>query len=227
MGGLGLIMPVFSHNKDAAWEWIKFCCSGNKQDPAIGKAWVENAGQPARASLLKEYTPIRPYFSGLQAVAAASRCASCRSRSRTRSTRSVGTQVASVVIGEKTPAQALADMQAAATRIMTKGGYYKNLRAPHAIDVPVSESRDAGSRGATRVKGRLAAPRASDRGLLFLAPAVLYLIVMSVYPTIYSLWLAVHNYMIYRPDSVSFAGFDNFTDLLNNEVFSGSFRRHS
>ena len=60
MGSLGLIMPTYSHNKDAAWEWIKFCCSGDKQDPAIGKAWVENAGQPARISLLKEYTPCAP-----------------------------------------------------------------------------------------------------------------------------------------------------------------------
>ena len=46
---------------------------------------------------------------------------------------------------------------------------------------------------------------------------------MAVYPTIYSLWLAVHNYTIYRPDIVSFAGVDNFSDLLDNEVFTQSF----
>jgi len=124
MDGLGLIMPVFSHNKDAAWEWIKFCCSGNKQDPAIGKAWVENAGQPARASLLKEYTPIRPYFSGLQAsLPYAMRFLPIPESNALYET--VGTQVAAVAIGEKTPAQGLADMQRACTRIMTKGGYYK------------------------------------------------------------------------------------------------------
>ncbi len=60
--------------------------------------------------------------------------------------------------------------------------------------------------------------------LLLLAPAVFYLVVMSIYPTIYSLWLAVHNYMIYRRDNVSFAGFDNFTDLLDSETFGQSFR---
>jgi len=38
---------------------------------------------------------------------------------------SVGTEVASVVTGQKPPAQGLKDMQAAATRIMTKSGYYK------------------------------------------------------------------------------------------------------
>jgi multiple sugar transport system permease protein len=59
--------------------------------------------------------------------------------------------------------------------------------------------------------------------LLLLAPGVLYLLAMAVYPTVYSLWLAVHNYTIYRPDMASFAGFDNFTDLIGNEVFKQSF----
>jgi multiple sugar transport system permease protein len=60
--------------------------------------------------------------------------------------------------------------------------------------------------------------------VLLLAPALLYLIVMSIYPTIWSLWLAFHNYLVYQPDKASFAGFDNFTDLLDSEVFQQSFR---
>jgi multiple sugar transport system permease protein len=59
---------------------------------------------------------------------------------------------------------------------------------------------------------------------VLLAPALLYLIVMSIYPTIWSLWLAFHNYLVYQPDKASFAGFDNFTDLLDSEVFRQSFR---
>jgi multiple sugar transport system permease protein len=59
--------------------------------------------------------------------------------------------------------------------------------------------------------------------LLLLGPTLLYLIAMSVYPTIYSLWLAVHNYTIYRPDMASFAGIDNFVELFDAEVFSQSF----
>jgi len=124
MGGLGLIMPVFSKHKEAAWEWIKFCCSGDKQDPAIGKAWVENAGQPARSSLLKEYTNIRPYYSGL----AASLPYAMRFLPIPESNalyEMVGTEVASVTTGQKSSAQGLKDMQAMATKIMTKGGYYK------------------------------------------------------------------------------------------------------
>jgi ABC-type glycerol-3-phosphate transport system substrate-binding protein len=124
MGGLGLIMPVFSHNKDAAWEWIKFCCSGDKQDPAIGKAWVENAGQPARASLLREYVGIRPYYAGLQAsLPYAMRFLPIPESNALYET--VGTEVASVVTGQKSPEQGLADMQAQSTKIMKKGGYYR------------------------------------------------------------------------------------------------------
>jgi multiple sugar transport system permease protein len=59
--------------------------------------------------------------------------------------------------------------------------------------------------------------------LLLLGPAVLYLLALSIYPTIYSLWIAFHNYSLYRRDLVSFAGFDNFTDLLDSDVFKQSF----
>ena len=55
--------------------------------------------------------------------------------------------------------------------------------------------------------------------LLLLAPSVLYLLAMAVYPTVYSLWLAFHNYTIYRPDMTSFAGFENFTDLFDIKCF--------
>ncbi len=124
MGGLGLIMPVYSHNKDAAWEWIKFCCSGDKQDPAIGKAWVENAGQPARLSLLKQYTNIRPYFAGMmESLPLADRFLPIPESNTLYET--VGTQVAAVIIGQKKPDEALKEMQTQAKRIMTKAGYYK------------------------------------------------------------------------------------------------------
>ncbi len=124
MGGLGLIMPVYSHNKDAAWEWIKFCNSGNKQDPAIGKAWVENAGQPARISLLKEYTPIRPYFAGMmESLPVAMRFLPIPESNALYEI--VGTEVANVVLGQTKSDDALKNMQKQATRLMTKGGYYK------------------------------------------------------------------------------------------------------
>ncbi len=55
--------------------------------------------------------------------------------------------------------------------------------------------------------------------LLLLAPSVLYLFVMAIYPTIYSLWLAFENYTLYRPDMVSFAGLENFQLVWSDEVF--------
>jgi ABC-type glycerol-3-phosphate transport system substrate-binding protein len=124
MGGLGLIMPVYSHHKDAAWEWMKFCNYGDKQDPAVGKAWVMNTGQPARASLLKEYAKVRPYFLGLMnSLPHAIRYLPIPESNVLYET--VGTEVAAVVTGGKSPDQALKDMQSKTLAIMTKGGYYK------------------------------------------------------------------------------------------------------
>ena len=54
---------------------------------------------------------------------------------------------------------------------------------------------------------------------LLLIPSVLYLLLMSVYPMAYSLWLAARNYLIYRPDLSSFVGVGNFLDLRRSAVF--------
>jgi multiple sugar transport system permease protein len=92
-----------------------------------------------------------------------------------------------------------------------------NLQLSSAVTV------SPGTQSAARVS---ASWRRQDKivAMLLLAPALLYLIVMSIYPTIWSLWLAFHNYLVYQPDKASFAGFDNFTDLWDSEVFQQSFR---
>lgn len=54
---------------------------------------------------------------------------------------------------------------------------------------------------------------------LLLAPGVIYLLSMAVYPTAYSLWLSVHNFTLYRPDITPFTGFDNYRDLFETDVF--------
>ena len=124
MGGLGLVMPSYGHNKEAAWEWIKFCCGSDNQDPAIGKAWVENTGQPARLSLLKKYTSVRPYFSGLmESLPLAVRYPPIPESNALYEL--VGTEVAAVIIGQTNPGDALKNMQSQATKLMEKGGYYK------------------------------------------------------------------------------------------------------
>jgi ABC-type glycerol-3-phosphate transport system substrate-binding protein len=123
MGGLGMLVPAYSHNKDAAWEFVKFCCSGDKQDPAIGKAWVEGTGQPARASLLKEYAPLRAHFPALQeSLPTAMRYPAIPESNALYE--AVGNEVAAVMTGEKDAEAALADMDAAVKQIMQDAGYY-------------------------------------------------------------------------------------------------------
>lgn len=124
MGGLGMLVPAFSNNKDAAWEFVKFCGSGNKQDPAIGKAWVEGTGQPARASLLKEYAPLRAHFPAIQeSLPTAMRYPAIPESNALYE--AVGNEVAAVVTGEKDAESALSDMDAAVRQIMQDAGYYE------------------------------------------------------------------------------------------------------
>jgi ABC-type glycerol-3-phosphate transport system substrate-binding protein len=123
MGGLGLLIPAYSKNKDAAWEFVKFCCSGDKQDPAIGKAWVEGTGQPARASLLKEYASIRAHFPAIQeSLPTAVRYPPIPESNALYN--AVGNEVAAVLTGEKDADAALTDMDAAVHQIMQDAGYY-------------------------------------------------------------------------------------------------------
>jgi ABC-type glycerol-3-phosphate transport system substrate-binding protein len=125
MGGHGLIVPAFSKHKDAAWEWVKFSNSGDKQDPAIGETYVASTGQPARLSLLKKYSNIRPYYAALMdSLPVAMRYLPIPEAPALYEM--VGTEVAAVATRSKNVDNALKDMQSQVTRIMTKSGYYKS-----------------------------------------------------------------------------------------------------
>lgn len=60
--------------------------------------------------------------------------------------------------------------------------------------------------------------------MLFLSPALVYLFLMSLFPLFYSLWLSFQHYVLYRPDNVTFVGWENFRDLLFDDIFLGSFK---
>jgi multiple sugar transport system permease protein len=60
--------------------------------------------------------------------------------------------------------------------------------------------------------------------MLLLAPAFIYLLAMAVYPTFYSLWMSLQYYVIYRPDLIDYAGFANYIDLWDSDVFQDSWR---
>jgi sorbitol/mannitol transport system substrate-binding protein len=125
MGGLGMMIPTWSKNKDAAWEWIKWCNSGDKTSPAIGKAWVTGSGQPARVSLLKKYTKIRPYYAGLaKAYPHAVSFVSIIPEAFTISD-VIGNEATEVITGGKDIDAALKAMDKGVTQIMSDAGYYK------------------------------------------------------------------------------------------------------
>jgi multiple sugar transport system permease protein len=84
--------------------------------------------------------------------------------------------------------------------------------------VAASETSMLGGPGIAR-GFKTARHREAVAAYLLLVPSVLYLLVMSLYPMAYSLWLAFRNYLIYRPDRSSFAGVDNFIEQLHSEVF--------
>ncbi len=118
MGGLGLFVPTYSKNPDWAYQWIKFCCSKE-----VGKEWVENLGQPARLSLLKEFSTIQPYFDALaRSFPTAHRMEPIPQTGELYEI--VGTEVANVTTGAKSPEQAIQDAQTAVEGVMSQAGYY-------------------------------------------------------------------------------------------------------
>ena len=124
MGGLGMFIPSYSKNKDAAFEWVKWCCSGDKTDPEIGRLWVESRGQPARVSLLSKYAKERPFFTGLQkgfpkAVPFVSLIPEAFVISEL-----LGNETAEVMAGGKSVDAALKAMDDGVTKVMSDSGYY-------------------------------------------------------------------------------------------------------
>lgn len=66
MGGLGHMVVARSSKKKLAWEYVKFVTS---PDRAIGEAWIQHTGQPARLSFLTDpkFVAYQPYFPTLAA----------------------------------------------------------------------------------------------------------------------------------------------------------------
>ena len=71
-----------------------------------------------------------------------------------------------------------------------------------------------------------ARPRRSQRRLaaLLLLPAVGFLVVMTIFPTIYSLWMSVQQYNLARPDQIHFVGLRQYGNLLTDDIFWKSLR---
>jgi multiple sugar transport system permease protein len=52
---------------------------------------------------------------------------------------------------------------------------------------------------------------------LFLAPAVVYLVLMTIYPLGYSLWASFHYFNLFRPNQIRYVGLGNFIDLFTKD----------
>src|SRR5215212_11945876 len=61
----------------------------------------------------------------------------------------------------------------------------------------------------------------SERRLatLLLLPSVGFLLLMTIFPTIYSLWMSTQQYNLSRPDLAHFVGLRNYGQLLTDDLF--------
>jgi multiple sugar transport system permease protein len=63
--------------------------------------------------------------------------------------------------------------------------------------------------------------RRSQRQLaaMLLFPSAAFLLLMTIFPTIYSLWMSVQQYNLSRPDLIHFVGLRNYGQLLADDIF--------
>ena len=61
----------------------------------------------------------------------------------------------------------------------------------------------------------------SERSLaaMLLLPSVGFLVLMTIFPTIYSLWMSTQQYNLSRPDLAHFVGLRNYGQLLTDDLF--------
>lgn len=125
LGGLGMFIPTWAKNKDAAFEFMKWCNSGTKLNRPAATAWVNATGQPARLSALKASAPTHPIFGAfLKSFPTAVPFVPSIPEAFTISTL-IGNLTGSVISGEMSIDKALKGMNDGTTKIMKGGGYYK------------------------------------------------------------------------------------------------------
>jgi multiple sugar transport system permease protein len=61
--------------------------------------------------------------------------------------------------------------------------------------------------------------------MVFLAPMMLVLFVVAVFPVLYSFWISLHDLKLTRPNRVPFVWFDNYIKLFTDELFWESVAR--
>ncbi len=89
----------------------------------------------------------------------------------------------------------------------------------------LSLTRQRGARTPPRPSGRPAgrSPRHTGR-LLVMAPGLIFLAALALYPTIYSLVISFLKWQLTTGEPARFVGFDNYTNLLTDSLFWNSVR---
>ncbi len=61
--------------------------------------------------------------------------------------------------------------------------------------------------------------REALRPYLFLAPAIVVTAAVIIVPALQTLWMSLHDYVLFRPDDVPFVGLGNFIRAFSDEIF--------
>ena len=56
-------------------------------------------------------------------------------------------------------------------------------------------------------------------GLSLLAPTVIILLAVSIFPMIYTVWISLYDFYLPRPNSKAFVGLGNYIEILQDEMF--------
>jgi multiple sugar transport system permease protein len=73
---------------------------------------------------------------------------------------------------------------------------------------------------AQRLSARPRKARSERRlAMLLLLPSVGFLLLMTLFPTVYSLWMSMQQYNLSRPDLAHFVGLRNYQQLLTDDLF--------
>ena len=63
--------------------------------------------------------------------------------------------------------------------------------------------------------------REARLGLLLVAPTIVYLVALAIYPLIYAGWKSLYQTNIFHPSASEFYGLGNYRDLVHDEYFAG------
>jgi len=119
MGGLGLVIPTYSKNQDAALEYVKWFNSKDVQKDLI----IPGGGQPCRTSAWEANVDLQPYFKGLlENINAAKVRPGIPEYGAVDGI--IGLQMSRALNKEVTPQEAMDEAQRQIEELMEKAGYY-------------------------------------------------------------------------------------------------------